>query len=330
MSEVAVAAPSTPAPPSEQEVESSEPKLSKNPSGEEAKAYFEKLKQNQPTKQTKPPQDRGMEPDDPPKEKAAPLPPRKYKVKVDGQEEEVDEHELLRGYSHQKAANKVMQESKKAQQQAHQFIEMLKDEGKFFEAAKLLGLDPRALSEKYLVSQLEEEMLDPREKELKQAKQKLKEFEEMEKKQKEDVEKQRHEQLKNAYAEDYNKQFIEALQKETLPPTKGMVGEMAKYISRAAQIGFKMTANEAAQLVKQDLLAAHQRLIGDSDGETLIKLLGENVSNKIRAYDTSKIKNPEQFLKTPEEQGERRKSSTRSNGRMSSKEWARFRRGLTP
>lgn len=251
---------------------------------------------------------------------------RKFKVKVEGQELEVDEKELLRGYSHQKAANKSLQEGKAARKQAEEFISMMKDEGKLFDAIKKLGHDPRTLAEKFLWAQLQDEQMDPRDKELRDTKAKLKQIEDMERMQREAVEKKRNEALKAKYAEDFSSQFVSALQETNLPPTKPMVAEMAKYVARAAQIGFKMTPQEAAQLVKEDLQKAHMALIGDSDGDTLIRLLGEDVANKVRKWDTSRVRTPEQNLKTPEQQGEP-SQRTRSNGkRMTPKEWRDFNR----
>ena len=302
-------------------------------SGAEVREYFEAkkareeaAKKGQPTRQA----DGKFAPKQPsnPVKEAAAEAVRKYKLKVDGQEVEVDEEELKRGYSHQKAASKILQEGKQARKQAEEFISMMKDQNKLFEAIQKLGHDPRKLAEQYLASQLEDEMMDPREKELRDAKAKLKSIEDMERQKREQVQKQYHEQMKQKYAQEYQQQFITALQETGLPPTKPMVAEMAKYIGRAAKIGFQMDAKEAAQLVREDIQLAHQRLVGDSDGETLIKLLGEEVANKVRKWDTSRIKTPESNLRTPVEQGAPRERDKAASGkRMSAKEWREYNRG---
>lgn len=252
---------------------------------------------------------------------------RKYKVKVDGQEMEVDEAELLRGYSHQKAANKILQQGAAARKQAEEFIAMMKDPEKFWEVAKKIGHDPRKQAEEYLARQLEDELLDPRERELKETKLRLKQMEEMDRAQKEAMEAKRNEVLKQKYAKDYSDQFVAALQETGLPATKPMVAEMAKYVSRAAKIGFKMTPIEAAKLVDEDLRVSYGRLAKESDGEVLIRLLGEDAANKIRKYDTQRLKNPEQDLRTPTEQRDLRARARPSNGkRMTAKEWREYNR----
>lgn len=300
-----------------------------NMTGEEAKAWVEAQKAAKEGKTKAPPAAAAPKADPVTSNtiKEAIEQAKKYKVKVDGQELEVEEAELLRGYSHQRAASKALQEGKAAKQQAEDFVKMMRDPEKFFEVAAKLGHDPRLLAEKYVAAQLEEEFMDPRDKELRDAKKKLKTIEEMEAQQKAAVEAQRNEALKQKYAEDYTKQFTEALQESGLPATKPMVAEMAKYIARAAGIGFQMTAKEASQLVKEDVLNAHKRLIGDTDGEVLIKLLGEDVANKVRKWDTSRLKSPEQNLKTPTEQQPGRERTKRTEGkRMSAAEWREYNR----
>lgn len=295
-----------------------------NMTGEQAKAYVEAQKAKGSTKSDVPGKP-AAEPVDPVKE-AFKEAARKYKVKVDGKDLEVDEGELLRGYSHQQAANKILQEGKLARKQAEEFISLMRDPEKLFEVAKKLGHDPRTLTEQYLLSQIEEEMADPRDTELKKTKAKLKAIEDMEAMQKAKVEADRAEVLKQKFAKDYTEQFTDALKETNIPATKGTVAEMAKYIARSAEIGFKMTAKEAAQLVREDIIQAQQRLIGDSDGEVLIKLLGEEVANKVRKWDTGRLKNPEPQRTTPLEQGAPRERRAAPTKRMTPKQWREYNR----
>ena len=105
-----------------------------------------------------------------------------------------------------------------------------------------------------------------------------------------------------------------------------MVAEMAKYIGRSAQIGFKMEPHEAAQLVKEDIQKAQLALFAEADGETLLKLLGDEQAAKILTARGSKVRSPEQNLKTPFEQGEPSDRSRSTGKRMSPREWRDFNR----
>lgn len=254
---------------------------------------------------------------------------RKLKFKDGDQEVEVDEDEVLKVYKsrkdHQREANKRLQEGQAARKQAEEFLTLMKDPEKFWEIAEKMGHKSRELAEKLMVKQLEDELMDPREKELRDARAKLKQIEDMEKKQKEAIEAKRMEEMKQKYVKDYETQFIDALKTTDLPPTKPMIAEMAKKISQAAKIGYKLTPKEAATLVKEDVQRAQLNLIGNADGETLLKLFGDDVAKKILQARGAKVKQAG-FNNTPE-QGQRREiEAAGKSGRMTPEEWARFKR----
>ena len=252
---------------------------------------------------------------------------RKFKVKVDNQELEVDEDELKRGYSHQKAANKILQEGKQAKKQAEQFVQMLKDKGQLITALKKLGYaetDLRELSENYLTETLKSEMMDPRERELLETKKQLQTYKEMEEQQKREVEERRLGEMKKKFAEDYNTQFIQALEETGVHPDKESVAEMAKYIHRSAKIGFEMTPLEAAKMVREDEENRIRRRGRNYSAEQLYKLLGDDGFQKVREYDVAKLKNPESGLRTPQEQPNNVRRPDPNAKRMTPAEWRRF------
>lgn len=253
---------------------------------------------------------------------------RKYRVKIEGQEIEVDEKELIRGYGHQKAAAKALNEGKALRRQAEQVLEMLNSEEHLETLLQKMGKDPRALAEKILARHLEDELMDPRDKELRDAKARLKQIEDMERQQKEALEQKRFNELKTKYMKEYETEFVSALKEMDLPPYKETFADMAKYVHRAAKIGFKMTAKEAAKLVSDDYEAKIRKLVGNADGESLLKRLGEDAANKIRKYDTSKVKNPNAYLQTPPQGGGEHRERGEQRKRLSSREWQLMKRGL--
>lgn len=251
----------------------------------------------------------------------------KRRLKIDDQE--IDEDEVIKVYKdrkgHQRAANKELQEGRAAKKQAEEFVRLLKSDPVKLLSDPRIGHDVRKLAEEYLAAQLQEEMLDPREKELKDYKTKLQKYQDLEKQQKEAVAKRRDLELKKKFAEDYSNQFVAALKTSGLPPTKGMVSQMAKYIHDATKMDFKMTADEAAKLVREDIELAHKNLYGEADAETLVRLIGEQGLQKIRTHDTSRLKDPAAQLKTPTEQGEVTRKRE-AGQRMSPSEWRAFNR----
>lgn len=251
----------------------------------------------------------------------------KRKLKIDDQE--YDEEEVFKVFkqrkAHQAAASKELNEGKMARKKAEEFITAMKNKEQLFDVLQKLGHDPRKLAEEYLVSQLKEDMMDPKDKELRDAKAKLKAIDDMERRQRESIEAKRLEEMKQKYTKEFNEQFVSALKESELPPTKAMVAEMAKYISRSAKIGFKMSPKEAAQLVKEDVQKSQLSLIGNADGETLLKLFGDDVAKKILQARGAKVKQP-QFNQNIE-QGQKREINAGGSGKpMSHREWREYNR----
>lgn len=252
---------------------------------------------------------------------------RKLKIQYDdGKEEEVDEDEVLKTYkerkNHQRVANKELQEGKAAKRQAEEFITKMKDKATLFDAIKKLGHDPRKLSEEFLASVLDEEMMDPKDRELKTTKARLEEYEAKEKAAKEAEEKRLHQLEVEKYKAQFNEQFVEALKNSKLPANKHTVSRMADWITRASRAKETITPAEAAKLVEQDLERENAAILASADPETLVRLLGEPTLQKIRAYDTSKLKNPEANLKTPIQQGD---INSRTTSAGKEKSWANWR-----
>ncbi len=103
---------------------------------------------------------------------------------------------------------------------------------------------------------------------------------------------------------------------------------MAGYIAQCAKIGYEITPAEAATLLAEDLKREHASIAADSDVEAVIALYGEDFINKIRKYDTSRVKNPEQGLRTPLEQAAEQRERAKPRKRMSTREWQLHKRGL--
>jgi hypothetical protein len=251
---------------------------------------------------------------------------RKHKLKVDGEEIEVDEEELKRGYTHQREANKKMQEGLKAKKQAEEFVKMLKADPLKVLSHPDIGHDVRKLAEEYLAAQLEDEMLDPKEKELRTYKQKLEAYENEKRQEREAKEKEATDKLKAEYSKKYSEEFVEALKTVDLPGTKEMVGQMARYIARAASINFPMTPLEAAKLVQEDEDVRIRHRLKNATPEQMVKILDEEGLQKVRSYDTARLKDPNAGLSTPKEQSDGAPRKRDSSRRMTPSEWREFNR----
>jgi hypothetical protein len=226
---------------------------------------------------------------------------KRYKVKVNGEELEVTEQELIQGYQTRRAADEKFREAAMARKQAEEFINLLKKDPIKVLSHPGLGIDFRKLAEEYLYSQLEEELMDPKDRELKKYKAMIEEQERIKAEQEQAEREAQIERLKAQYSQDYVKDITAALQDTGLPKNEFTVKRIAFYMAEALKRGYNLTARQVAPLVKEDYIKEQKALYSSLDGDLLIQLLGEDLVNKVRKYDVSKVK-AKNLPSTPREQ----------------------------
>ena len=216
---------------------------------------------------------------------------KKYKVKLEGEEIEVDEDELIRNYQLRKVSDKRLQEGVMARKQAEAFLHMLKTDPQRVLSDPRIGLDVKKFAEDIIYKQLQEEMMTPEQRELALYKQKVQAYEAQQKKLQDEQrlkeETALHEQRRNDYVNDISN----ALANSGLPKNDYTVGRVVHEMSKAIQNGFSnVSAADVIDLVHAQFIKDTKELYGSSSEETLFKLLGDDVSNKIRNYDVNQFK----------------------------------------
>lgn len=215
---------------------------------------------------------------------------KKFKLKVDGEdfEEELDlsnEAEIVKRLQMAKAAEKRINQAKSEKQKAMEIL-------KAFEDGTLFKKHPkgREFAEQLLVEQLEQEMLSPEQRELKE----LKAFKEAREREELDRQKALEQAEMQAQESKVAKQFqetiIQALDKSGLPKTPDMAKRMAYIMKKNLDLGLSLTPEDLAAEVKSELNGLLKALIGESDGEKLVSMFGDDVAKKIRAYDVKRLK----------------------------------------
>ena len=213
--------------------------------------------------------------------------PKRYKVKVDQEEMEVDEEELLKGYQLSKASNKRFQEASTLQKQVNQLIEdSRKDPRKMFE---VLGLNPRDWSEKLLLEELEEQLLTPQDKQRRQEQQELEEY-----RQQKLTAKQKQEEAEKASYFDQASQEIDdeisqVLQNSGLKPTARNIARMAEYMLAGIDSENRLSAKDAFSKVRNDYSQDIQDLLQTTPIEKLIEMLPKNFISELRRHELSKV-----------------------------------------
>jgi len=204
---------------------------------------------------------------------------RMYKVMVDGQEMEVDENELRRGYAHNKAASKRMEEAAMSRKEAEQVLRIFKENPK--EAFKLLGRDARQFAEQVINDELQEAMLSPQERELREYKNKVQAYETERRNAQEQYEREQMEADINRHAETIQADIIGVLESAGLPKTERTVGRIIYYMQSALQAGYNVSPKDVVDQVKEDYRHDINSLLGGLPEEVLEAFLGNDLVRKV-------------------------------------------------
>ncbi len=219
---------------------------------------------------------------------------RKWKLKVNGQERELGESELLRraqlGYS----ADEKFQQASEMRQMTEQFFDALKKNPLAVLTHPELGINFREVAEGYLAKELQREMLPPEQRELED----LREFK---RKQEEDAQTREQEQMTQTQqnearqlqaraAKEYDTKITEVLQATNLPKTPYTVKRVAELLKGALTKGYDLDVQTAVDMVNEGYNKDFKSLFGGLKGEPLVKFLGDDVLREIRQYDLARIK----------------------------------------
>jgi len=216
---------------------------------------------------------------------------KKWKVKYDGQEVEVDEDELVKGYAHNKAAEKRMREAAELRKQAEEFIDIVKKDPRKLLTHPSVGVDVKQFAEQILAEYMEEQMLSPEEKEVREMKRKLAEYENERKAQEEARQQAQLQEAQQQYMAEYEKQFTEVLSTSGLPKTEYTVARLAYYMSQAIEHGYNnVQAKDVVTLVKEDYMRDIQSLFGAANEDVLLQMLGDQNTEKAVKAHMNKIK----------------------------------------
>lgn len=267
---------------------------------------------------------------------------RKWKIKIDGAEAEVDEPELLRGYERAKGSHKRFEEAAKLRKEIEareaefaETVSLVRDPRTRERAlARLLGGDDALLdlATNVLSKRLEFDALpEPERKRRQQMTEREREIEaqelalakrEAEIKKRRDAETQ---QRAQALQEQFAREWPPLLKAAGVPPSRTAIARMASTMREALSIGVDMTAAEAAKIVAEEMREEYRSLASDADPDTLAALLGPG-AEKVRAAKLASVQ-AQPGRKPPAEQPpsarERREPAPAPTFEELRKRWAR-------
>jgi len=204
---------------------------------------------------------------------------RLYKVTVDGEDLEVDETELKRGYAHARAAAKRMQEAGSKRKEAESVLRIMKENPE--QAFKKLGLDPRQFAQQIIDRELEEAMLTPEQRELRDYKQRVAAYENERRRAEEEYRNQQMQQAIARETETIQRDIIDTLSNSGLPQNEKTVSRIVYYMRAAHSAGHNVRPVDVIDQVKQDYREDIRALMGGLPEEALNTFLDEDIIRKV-------------------------------------------------
>lgn len=223
-----------------------------------------------------------------------------FEVKVDGKVIKMTRDELIQHASMGHAAQKRFQEAAQLRKQTEAVVGKLRDPKSVIQALQdpALGLNKdqirEAFEEWYSREFIEPEQLTPEQRKLREAEDKIRKFEEAEKSRAEEKRKAEEEAMTSQAREQLQNQIIEALDTGSLPKTNFTVRRLAYWIQRNHANGFDAPTEVLVSQVKNEFNQNMRDMVEASDGDVLIKLLGDSIIQKIRKYDLDQLRKTRQ------------------------------------
>jgi hypothetical protein len=255
----------------------------------------------------------------PPKETPAQEAARKYKLKVNGSEVELDEAELLKKAELGYGAYSKFEEASKLRKDVQTFVKALRSEDPQVRAQALqaAGFDVQQYVDQYIEQMRQEAQLTPDQRERKRFETERQQWQQ----QKQQWESQQREavitQQTAVVKQQYQDMFGKALGEAGVPDTGMQMVRMAKTIQTMREAGYPITpetAAHAAKIVAQEYRSEAEKYVSGLEVPALLELLGREKVAAIRKHFVDQARPqeaaPSTQAPTPKVQEPERKVST--------------------
>jgi hypothetical protein len=232
----------------------------------------------------------------PAKDKPTPAEKKHWEVKVNGKVKRMSEEELLARATEADAAQERFREAAQLRKQAEALIGRLRDPHQVIDALMdpSLGLNKNQIRERfeewYSKEFIETENLTEEQKKLRDAESRLKKYETEEKQRADQKIKDQQESLTAQARDQIQNQIVEALETSGLPKTNFTIRRLAYWMNRNNANGFEAPTEVLVNQVRNEINTSIRDLVEASDGDVLVRLLGDDVIQKLRKYDLEQLR----------------------------------------
>lgn len=221
---------------------------------------------------------------------------RKLKAKINGKEREVYEDDVLRDYQKYASADEKLREAAQKRKEIDAFYEALEKDPESILSDKRIPINKQELAMKWLTEQVEQELVssDPKDARLSELERKLAEYQNRDREQEETKAEQERRQFIEARKEAIAETLSKAMEMSPLSKDPEVAAatlrEMAMHMRLCKDAGYDVTPEELAKHVENKNLRTYQGLAQRLEGDELISFLGEEIVQKIRRADLTRIK----------------------------------------
>jgi hypothetical protein len=218
---------------------------------------------------------------------------KKWKLKVDGKEEELDEEALLKHASMGKAAQARMKEAAELRKNVESFITALQKDPLKVLSDPGLGIDPatrKALAESILNGEIEEMQKTPEQRELDKARKELEALKDAQKKAEEKRKRDEFERLQEQAEKQLDKDITTALEGSGLPKSPYTVKKLADFMMLALQNNVDITAADAIPLLKKQINSEIKEMFAATPEDMIEEFLGKDNISRLRKRNLAKIR----------------------------------------
>jgi hypothetical protein len=222
---------------------------------------------------------------------------KKWTLKVDGKDEEVEEEELVQRAQLESGARKRMQEAAQLKKDAIEFIRELKENPGKVLSHKSIGVDVVKFAQEILSRQLQDEARSPEEK---AREEKDQELEDLRKKYKEEIDARKNAELsryKEAVERDLDEKMTEAMDAEKLPKKPLFLKRMADVMLSFYDKNEQITAKQAARVVKKELYKEYKEFIDSSEDSIFDDVMSDTARDRFRKRNLAKLKQAQEVKK---------------------------------
>jgi hypothetical protein len=218
---------------------------------------------------------------------------KKWKLKIDGKEEELDEESLVKHAQMGKAAQKRMQEAAELRKNVEAFLTVLKADPLKVLSDPSLGIDPEArkrMAEAIINNEIEEMQKSPEQRE----KEKLqRELEELKNKHKQDEESRKareFQRLQDEASKQLDRDMTQALETSGLPKSPYTVKKLAEVMMIALQNNVEISAADAIPLIRKQMQAEIKEMFASTPEDLIEEFIGKDNISRLRKRNLQRMK----------------------------------------